>query len=127
MAHFPPLPHNILLTFGAPHVLQSDNGREFTAGIITELASLWPDLILVNGRPRYPQSQGSVERGNCTLKDSLVAWMRDNKTATWSYGLDFVQWGVNTTYHEAIKMTPYEAVFGKKHEWGWQQKYLENY
>jgi len=105
---------NIFLTFGAPHVLQSDNGREFTADIITELASLWPDLILVNGRPRYPQSQGSVERGNCTLKDSLVAWMRDNKTAAWSYGIAFVQWGVNTTYHEAIKMTPYEAVFGQK-------------
>lgn len=109
---------HIFLTFGAPHVLQSDNGREFTAGIITELASLWPDLILVNGRPRYPQSQGSVERGNCTLKDSLVAWMRDNKTSAWSYGLAFVQWGVNTTYHEAIKMTPYESVFGQKARMG---------
>lgn len=105
---------HIFLTFGAPHVLQSDNGREFTAGIINELSSLWPDLILVNGRPRYPQSQGSVERGNCTLKNSLVAWMRDNKTAAWRHGLVFVQWGVNTTYHEAIKMTPYEAVFGQK-------------
>lgn len=109
---------HIFLTFGAPHVLQSDNGREFTAGIITELASLWPDLILVSGRPHYPQSQGSVERGNCTLEDSLVAWMRDNKTAAWSYGLAFVQWGVNTIYHEAIKMTPYEAVFGQKPRMG---------
>jgi len=42
-----------------------------------------------------------------------VAWMRDNKTAAWSYGFAFVQWGVNTTYHEAIKMTPYESVFGQ--------------
>jgi hypothetical protein len=44
--------------------------------------------------------------------------MRDNKTAAWSYGLSFVQWGVNTTYHEAIKMTPYEAVFGQKARMG---------
>jgi len=25
-----------------PHILQSDNGREFTANVISELASLWP-------------------------------------------------------------------------------------
>ena len=54
----------IFLDFGAPHVLQSDNGREFTAQDITELCSLWPELVLVNGRPRHPQSQGSVERTN---------------------------------------------------------------
>jgi len=55
----------IFLDFGAPHVLQSDNSREFTAQDITELSSLWPEqLVLVNGRPRHPQNQGSVERTN---------------------------------------------------------------
>jgi len=105
---------SVFLTYGAPRVLQSDNGREFTAGLIKALASLWPDLVLVNGRPRYPQSQGSVERGNATLKDSLIAWMKDNNTSAWSTGLQFVQWGMNTSYNEAIKMTPYEAVFSQK-------------
>lgn len=47
-----------------------------------------------------------------------MAWMRDNKTSAWSCGLFFVQWGINTTYHEAIKMTPYEAVFGQKARMG---------
>jgi len=32
--------------FGAPHILQSDNGREFTTSIITELKELWPELGL---------------------------------------------------------------------------------
>jgi len=32
----------IFMTFGAAHILQSDNGREFTANVISELASLWP-------------------------------------------------------------------------------------
>jgi len=104
----------LVLTYGAPTVLQSDNGREFTAEIIREVASLWPSLKLVNGRPRYPQSQGSVERGNGPLKDSLTAWMRDNRTTEWSVGLPFLQWGINNTYHETIRMTPYEAVFDQK-------------
>ena len=109
---------SIFLEFGAPHVLQSDNGREFTAQIIRELATLWPGLVLVNGRPRHPQSQGSVERSNATLKNSLVAWMRDNNSSNWTLGLKFVQWNMNTTYHETIKMEPYKAMFGVKPKMG---------
>lgn len=106
------------MIFGAPHILQSDNGREFTANVITELSSLWPQVVLVNGRPRHPQSQGSVERGNASVKDALVAWMRENQTTRWTAGLPFVQWGLNHTWHAAIKMTPYEAVFGEKARMG---------
>ena len=72
----------------------------------------------MNGRPRHPQSQGSVERSNATLKDSLVAWMRDNNTSAWSIGIKFVQWNLNTTYHETIKMQPYQAMFGVKPKMG---------
>ena len=47
---------DIFLLFGAPHILQSDNGREFTANIIKELKDMWPDCTLVHGKPRHPQS-----------------------------------------------------------------------
>ena len=53
---------DIFLLLGAPQILQSDNGSEFTASVITELRVLWPDLLMVHGKPRHPQSQGSVER-----------------------------------------------------------------
>ena len=75
---------------------------------------MWPELILVNGRVRHPQSQGCVERGNNPLKDSLTAWMRDNNTSRWTHGLLFVQWSLNTTFHDAIKIIPYKALFGMK-------------
>lgn len=52
----------IFVDFGAPQILQSDNGREFTANIICEMGKFWPGLELLNGRPRHPQSQGSVEK-----------------------------------------------------------------
>jgi hypothetical protein len=38
---------DIFLLFGAPHILQSDNGREFTANIIKELKDMWTDCTLV--------------------------------------------------------------------------------
>ena len=52
---------DVFLLLGAPEILQSDNGTEFTAKVIAELKLLWPDLVMVHGKPRHPQSQGSVE------------------------------------------------------------------
>ena len=49
---------------GAPIILQSDNGKEFRNGLVKALKLLWPDLQIVHGRPRTPQTQGSVERSN---------------------------------------------------------------
>ena len=103
---------DIFLLFGAPEILQSDNGSEFTACIITELKQLWPELVLVHGKPRHPQSQGSVERANCDIKDMLVAWMSDNNTTDWTVGLKFVQFQKNSSYHSEIKRTPFAALFG---------------
>src|ERR1043165_3209561 len=65
----------IFLLVGAPQILQSDNGSEFTASVITEMKQLWPDLLMVHGKPRHPQSQGSVEQLNCDIKDMLIAWL----------------------------------------------------
>ena len=43
---------NIFLTLGATAILQSDNGSEFTTQVITELKGVWPNLVLVHGKPR---------------------------------------------------------------------------
>ena len=40
---------DIFLLFGAPAILQSDNGSEFTSHVITELKVVWPDLTIVHG------------------------------------------------------------------------------
>jgi transposase InsO family protein len=64
---------DIFLLFGAPHILQSDNGSEFTAQIISDLKELWPELVIVHGKSCHPQSQGSVERANYGIKYMLVA------------------------------------------------------
>lgn len=103
---------DIFLLVGAPQILQSDNGSEFTASVITELKQLWPDLLMVHGKPRHPQSQGSVERLNCDIKDMLIAWLGDNNTVDWPVGLKFVQFSKNTSHHSGINQSPYLALFG---------------
>ena len=54
----------IFCLFGNPHILQSDNGREFSNKIVKKVTELWPACKLVHGKPRHSQSQGSVERAN---------------------------------------------------------------
>src|SRR5277367_5950751 len=103
---------DIFLLIGAPHILQSDNRSEFTASVITELKLLWPDLLIVHGKPHHPQSQGSVERLNLDIKDMLICWLNDNNTTDWGVGLKFVQYMKNTSYHSGIKQSPYSALFG---------------
>ena len=97
---------DVFLLFSAPTILQSDNGSEFTANIITELKQLWPDMKLVHGTPRHPQSQGSVERANGDIKDTLVAWLSDNNSKDWTTGIKFVQFHKNSGHHAGIKCSP---------------------
>ena len=48
------------------------------------------------------------------MKSQLMAWMRDNNTSKWRYGIRFVQWSMNTSFHETIRMEPYTALTGNK-------------
>lgn len=120
----------IFTVIGAPAILQSDNGREFSnlAGkgslqsfpdeelgeIIEELAAMWPEVKMVKGRARHSESNGGVERLNQTVQRRLSAWMTQSRSRNWGVGARLVQWAINTTFHNAIRMTPYEAVFGQK-------------
>ena len=58
---------------------------------------------------------GAVERANRDIKDVLFGMMYDdNNDQCWNNYLRWVQWNHNTSYHTAILMTPYEAVYNMK-------------
>lgn len=100
---------------GAPLILQTDNGGEFVNEWLKEIAKQWPGMKLVHGRSRYPQSQGSVEAANKEIKRMLGSWARQNNSTNWATkGLSVVQFWKNTSYHQTLKMSPCEALYGKK-------------
>lgn len=102
---------SIFYQFGPPRILQSDNGREFVAKVILDLKKLWPGLLIINGRPRHPQSQGLVERGNAVVQQMLGKWLSANTTKDWPSGLGPVMFAINTSIARTIKKTPFEVVF----------------
>ncbi|CAF2198458.1 unnamed protein product [Rotaria magnacalcarata] len=109
---------DIFTTFGAPAILQSDNGREFVAKVIEELALIWKDLKIVHGKPRHPQSQGSAERSNQDTKQLLGTWIRENNSTKWAEGLRFVQFQKNSCFHRVLNNSPYAVLFGNQPKLG---------
>lgn len=103
---------DIFCIFGAPSILQSDNGREFANRIVENLTSMWTGLKIIHGKPRHSQSQGSVERANQDVQNILMTWMKDENCDKWSEGLRFVQLMKNRAHHDGIKRSPYKAMFG---------------
>ncbi|CAF3273316.1 unnamed protein product [Rotaria socialis] len=99
--------------FGAPHILQSDNGKEFVARIIKDMRKTCTDFVIINGRARHPQTQGLIERGNHTLEMGLGKWMKHNHTDCWASGLGPVVYSINTSIAKMTSKTPYEVVFGQ--------------
>lgn len=76
------------------------------------LRDLWPEMQILHGRARHPQSQGSVERANADIKKMLATWMRENKSTKWTIGCKFIQFKKNHSFHTGMKCAPYKATFG---------------
>ena len=48
------------------------------------IKSHFKTIHTVKGRPRYPESQGSVERSNGTFKNCLNDWRVENPEGSWA-------------------------------------------
>ena len=74
---------------------------------------MWPDLVIVHGKPRHPQSQGSIEWANGDVEDMIRSWLNDKQTTNWATGLKFVQLQKNTAVNRILGTSPYKALFGQ--------------
>ena len=106
---------DILLDMGAPFILQSDNGREFKNDLLFRLLNeRWTTTKIIHGKPRHPESQGSVERANQDIKRHFTAMLFENNSNSWSHYVKLVQYRKNTSYHSTLGMTPFQALFNLK-------------
>ena len=50
---------------------------------MADLLKNWPgEITIVNGRPRHPQSQGLVERGNAKVEEMIGCYFVLDRLAT---------------------------------------------
>lgn len=114
------LEERVLAYFGPPKIFHSDNGREFVNKLIQAMFKRWGGgTTFVSGRPRHPQSQGLVERGNRTVKMKIAAMKIEQKLEDkdagypWASWLPRIMFSMNSERQETIKEVPYRVVIGR--------------
>lgn len=98
--------------YGAPRFLRSDQGSQFTAGVIAEFcARVGTEQQLTV--PYRPESNGIVERANSEVMKHLRGIVMDRRVAaSWSEWLPLVQRVLNATPHLATGVPPARMLFG---------------
>ena len=87
--------------------------------IQVEMSHFWKDLMAFQdvkvqlSIAYHPQMDGKTEIVNKGLK-TFVKCMCIDVPQDWSKWLALVEWWYNTTYHNTIKFSPYEVVYGQQ-------------
>ena len=97
--------------FGPPHVIHSDQGRNFESHLMQEVCQLM-GIHKSRTTAYHPQCDGLVERQNRTLQDILSAYVSDHQD-DWDQWVHLAVYAYNTSTHEATGFSPYELVFGR--------------
>ncbi|CEP09032.1 hypothetical protein, partial, partial [Parasitella parasitica] len=104
--------YEVILKFGLPARLISDNGTNYISEAMNMICSrLGISRALTS--VEHPQSDGLVERMNRTLKTSLSIVVGSD-VRTWSKHLPFVVFAYNTARQASTKFSPFEIMFGRK-------------
>ncbi len=101
----------VVLKFGIPWYIHSDNGSEFKNNLFKEMVDKLNSTHKFS-TSYHPQSQGYVERVNGTVKKIIRKYV-DNDQRNWSDVIPYVQFAYNCTMNSTTKFSPYELLFGR--------------
>ena len=103
---------NVISVFGVPRSIHSDQGRNLTGKVMTELySSLGIHSSTTSGY--HPEGNSYSERSHRVLL-AAVAKMCADHPKTWPTCLGPAVLSMNANVHDSIGMSPYEAVFGRQ-------------
>ena len=95
--------------FGAPGILQCDNGTEFKGACLRVIRI--HGIPVVHSKPRTPQTNGLIEQANGVLKEKIRCWMNDNQSRFWWLAIPECIMAMNRQVHGTTGRSPYEIVF----------------
>lgn len=101
----------ILLRYGAPELLISDNGKQYVSDMFGEVAKEW-DVKIQFTAPYTPQSN-PTERQNRVIKTIISQYVKDDHRS-WDVNLKEFMFAINTATHESTKFTPAMLNFGRE-------------
>jgi len=101
---------DIIALHGVPDYIVTDQGPQYMS---VEWGDLMRKFHIKHNRTNayHPQSNGMDERLNSSLMKIVRAYTVE-KPDTWDIELRWALFAYNTSFHESLRMTPYEAMFG---------------
>ena len=106
------LVNKIILRFGMPLVIHSDQGREFENELMKSLCLLL-GCVKTRTAPYHPESDGMVERFNHTCLMMLSTFVNDRRD-NWHELLPFVMHAYRTSVHESTGYSPFRLMMGEE-------------
>lgn len=104
--------NNIHKLHGLSQSIITDRDKVFTSKFWQELFK-YLGVRLQLSLAYHPQTNGQTKRLNQCL-EMYLRCMVYKQPRQWSKWLGLAEWLYNTTLHSAIKMTPFEALYGIK-------------
>jgi hypothetical protein len=101
----------IVLAYGAPEKLLTDQGKEFLNELMKEVNNIL-GVQKINTSTYHPQTDGEVERFNSTLKEQLRAACGVDQT-NWDLHLPYIVSAYNATPHASTGETPFYLMHGR--------------
>ena len=102
----------IILRFGMPRVIYSDQGREFEYGLIKSLCTLL-GCTTTRTAPYRLESDGMIERFNRTCLMMLSMFVNDRRD-NWNEFLPYVMHAYRTSVHESTGYSPFRLMMGEE-------------
>ena len=102
------LVNKIILRFGIPLVIHSDQGRELENGLMKSLCSLL-GCVKTRTAPYHLESDGMVERFSRTCLMMLSMFVNDRRD-NWHELLPFVTHAYQTSVHESTGYSPFRLM-----------------
>jgi hypothetical protein len=101
---------NIFKLHGPPISIVTDRDRIFTSNMWQKVFSSM-NIKLKLSTAYHPQTDGQSERVNQCL-ESYLRCMVFHEPKKWAAWLPLAEWWYNTTYHTALKVSPFQALYG---------------
>jgi hypothetical protein len=105
------LTNDVILKYGTPTCILTDNGTHFTAQIMDNLLKKLGVTHLYS-TVYHPQTNGQIERFNATMDGKIAALCNERRT-NWDEMLQFVTFNYNTSIHATTKQIPFEMMHGR--------------
>lgn len=102
--------NHFLQKWPCPSTIRCDNGGEFKGSFALLVRSL--NVVIRNGRPYHPQSQGLVERLVGRVRETIGKLSVELGEQQWPKLIDQVQTVLNCTPHISIRMSPFCVIHG---------------